>query len=101
LGILHHHNKEKDVCDQCGEKFAKYEDLISHARHTHHHPIVKCDECGKEFIHEKDRLHHVREDHEKKVESRKHKNLHEHEIKNATPPQEDVDAHRRNFSDNF
>ena len=77
LGIFH--KKEKDVCDQCGEKFAKYEDLISHARHIHHHPIVKCDECGKEFIHEKDRLHHVREEHKKKVESRQLKNLHQRE----------------------
>jgi hypothetical protein len=77
LGILH--KREKDVCDQCGEKFTKYEDLISHARHIHHHhPIVKCDECGKEFIHEKDRLHHVREEHKRKIDSRKYKNLHEH-----------------------
>lgn len=73
LGILH--KKEKDVCEQCGEKFAKHEDLISHARHIHHHPIVKCHECGKEFIHEKDRLHHVREEHKKKVENRQLKNL--------------------------
>ena len=74
LGILHL-KKEKDVCDQCGEKFAKYVELISHARHVHHHPIVRCDECGKEFIHEKDRLHHVREEHKKKAESRQLKNL--------------------------
>jgi hypothetical protein len=74
LGILH--KREKDVCDQCGEKFAKHEDLISHANHIHHHSIVKCHECGKEFIHEKDRLHHVREEHKEKVESRKQKSLH-------------------------
>jgi hypothetical protein len=74
LDILY--NKEKDVCDQCGEKFTKHEDLIGHARHIHHHPIVKCHECGKEFIHEKDRLHHAREEHKKKVESREQKNLH-------------------------
>lgn len=73
MGILH--KKEKDVCEQCGEKFAKYEDLISHARQMHHHPIVKCHECGKEFTHEKDRLHHVREEHKKKVENRQLKNL--------------------------
>jgi uncharacterized protein with PIN domain len=78
LGILHNKGKE-DVCDQCGEKFAKYEDLITHARHVHHHhPIVKCDQCGKEFLHEKDRLHHVREEHKKKVESRQYKNLRRH-----------------------
>jgi uncharacterized Zn finger protein len=77
LGILH--KKEKDVCDQCGEKFTKYEDLINHARHIHHYPIVKCNECGKEFIHEKDRLHHVREEHKKKIESRQLKNLHQRE----------------------
>ena len=73
LGILH--RKEKTVCGQCGEIFAKYEDLITHARHSHHHPIVKCHECGKEFIHEKDRLHHVREEHKKKIENRQRKNL--------------------------
>jgi hypothetical protein len=102
LDIFHRHNKEKeDVCDQCGEKFANHEDLINHARHVHHHTIVKCHECGKEFVHEKDRLHHVREEHEKKVEGREQKNLHRHEIKNPTRPQADVDAHTKNFSDNF
>jgi uncharacterized Zn finger protein len=74
LGILH--RKERDVCEQCGEKFAEYEDLIKHARHIHQHPIVKCHECGKEFIYEKDRLHHVREENSKKAERREHKNLH-------------------------
>jgi uncharacterized Zn finger protein len=74
LGILH--RKEKDVCEQCGEKFAEYEDLIMHSRHIHQHPIVKCHECGKEFIHEKDRLHHVREENAKRAENREHKNLH-------------------------
>jgi uncharacterized Zn finger protein len=73
LGILN--KRGTGVCEQCGEKFAKYEDLIDHARRVHHHPIVKCHECGKEFIHEKDRLHHVREEHKKKVESRQLKNL--------------------------
>lgn len=96
------HRKEKNVCDQCGEKFANYEDLISHARRIHHHPIVKCHECGKEFIHEKDRLHHVREEHEKKIESREQNNLYRHEKKKpTTPPQVDVDEHTKNFSDNF
>jgi hydrogenase maturation factor HypF (carbamoyltransferase family) len=75
LDILHKKEKKEGICNQCGEKFTKYEDLISHARHIHHHPIVKCDECGKEFIYEKDRLHHVREEHKKKVESRQLKNL--------------------------
>jgi uncharacterized Zn finger protein len=98
LDILHH-QKEKIVCGQCGEKFAKYEDLITHARHVHHHPIVKCHECGKEFIHEKDRLHHVREEHEEKIDSREQKNLHER--KHDLNTQEDVDTYRRNFSDNF
>ncbi|HKG71635.1 MAG TPA: hypothetical protein VKA87_07030, partial [Nitrososphaeraceae archaeon] len=65
----------------------------------HHHPIVKCNECGREFIHEKDRLHHVREEHEEKIDSREHKNL--HEGKRPLTPQEDLDTHRRNFSDNF
>ncbi len=74
MGILH--RKEKDVCEQCGEKFTEYEDLIAQARHIHQHPIVRCHACGKEFIHEKDRLHHVREENAKKAESREHKNLH-------------------------
>jgi len=102
MGILHH--KEKNICDQCGEKFVEYGDLINHARHIHHHPIVKCVECGKEFIHEKDRLHHSREEHERKVMSRELKNLNRHEgerKKNQESMQEDVDAHTRNFSDNF
>jgi uncharacterized Zn finger protein len=97
LDIIHKiKGKEEEddnvVCDQCGEKFTKYEELIHHLRNIHHHPIVKCHECGKEFIHEKDRLHHVREE---------HKNLHEHTIKNPLTPQADVDAHMKNFSDNF
>ncbi|NDB32956.1 MAG: hypothetical protein EB160_05885 [Nitrososphaeria archaeon] len=54
-----HRNKNK--CDQCNEKFSSYDELIHHARHVHHHAIVKCSDCGKEFIHEKDRLHHQRE----------------------------------------
>jgi uncharacterized Zn finger protein len=77
LGILH--KIEKNVCDQCGEKFSKYEDLITHTKHIHHHPTVKCRECGKEFIYEKDRLHHVREEHKKKVEGRQLKNLNRRE----------------------
>jgi hydrogenase maturation factor HypF (carbamoyltransferase family) len=96
LDILH--RNEKEVCEQCGEKFVMYEDLINHARHIHHHPMVKCHECGKEFIHEKDRLHHAREEHEKKIDGREHKNLHEHK---SPSPQENVDLHRKNFSDNF
>jgi hydrogenase maturation factor HypF (carbamoyltransferase family) len=96
LDILHKkegkEEEDDNVCDQCGEKFTKHEDLIHDLRNIHHHPIVKCHECGKEFIHEKDRLHHVREE---------HKNLHEHKIKNAPTPQEEVDAHMKNFSDNF
>ncbi len=82
MDILHKKEgkeEDDDVCDQCGKKFTKYEDLIHHARHIHHHPIVKCSECGKEFIHEKDRLHHVREEHKKKVESRQLKNLRQRE----------------------
>ena len=95
MGLLHHN---MNVCDQCGEKFETYEELIAHARHIHHHAIVKCHECGKEFIHEKDRLHHVREVHEQKVDHRTHKWEH-----SQTPgnPQTDVDEHMRNFGDNF
>jgi hypothetical protein len=99
LDFLHH--KEKNICDLCGEKFKRYDDLISHARHIHHHPIVKCDECGKEFIHEKDRLHHARDEHEKKIQSREYKHLNRHDVKDSSNPQEDVDEHTRKFSDNF
>ena len=97
LDMLHHN---KNICDQCGDKFADYNTLITHARHFHHCTIVKCDQCGKEFIHEKDRLHHSREEHKQKLEAREHKDLHKHD--NAThTPQQEVDAHRKNFSDNF
>jgi uncharacterized Zn finger protein len=92
-------HRKKNVCDQCGQKFENYEDLIDHARHVHHHPIVKCQGCGKEFIHEKDRLHHVREEHEKIADHRTHKWEHTH---NKKPnPQDQVDEQTRNFGDNF
>jgi hypothetical protein len=95
--ILFH--KNKNVCDQCSQKFEKYDELIAHARHVHHHPIVKCHDCGKEFIHEKDRLHHVREEHERKQDRRTHKWEHAHDQK--INPQEKVDEQTRNFGDNF
>ena len=91
---------KKLQCEQCNKKFASYEDLVDHVRHQHHHAIVKCNNCGKEFIHEKDRLHHSREEHQEKVKGRVHKNEHKHENK-APSPQDEVDAHMRNFSDNF
>jgi DNA-directed RNA polymerase subunit RPC12/RpoP len=93
------HRKDNTVCDQCGQKFEKYDELIAHARHVHHHPIVKCHDCGKEFIHEKDRLHHVKEEHEKKVDRRTHKWEHAHDKK--INPQEQVDEQKKNFGDNF
>lgn len=95
--ILH---KEEFSCDQCDAKFENYDDLIRHAREVHRHAIVRCHDCGKEFIHEKDRLHHVREEHEKKSLSRENKNLHRHDVKNPAP-QDEVDLHRKKFSDNF
>ena len=93
------HKENNNICDQCGQKFEKYDELIAHARHVHHHPIVKCHDCGKEFIHEKDRLHHVREQHEKKKDYRTHKWEHVHDKK--TNPQEQVDKQTKNFGDNF
>ena len=93
------HRKNNNVCDQCGQRFEKYDELIAHARHVHHHPIVKCHECGKEFIHEKDRLHHVREEHEKKIDHRTHKWEQPHDKK--INPQEKVNDQTRNFGDNF
>src|SRR6266540_242528 len=91
--VTFHHNK--NVCDQCGQEFKNYEDLIDHARHIHHHPIVKCHVCGKEFIHEKDRLHHVREEHEKKEDYRTHKDS--YKTKKVGPIQDEVDASTKNF----
>jgi hypothetical protein len=91
---------KKTSCEQCMEQFESYEGLVGHTRHAHHHDIVKCIECGKEFIHEKDRLHHSREEHKKKLKGRIHKGEHKHEVEHPLP-QDDLDAHMRNFSDNF
>lgn len=92
--------KEKFRCDTCNHKFPNYEELINHARHEHHHDIVKCSECGKEFMHETDRLHHAREEHKEKMAKRIHKTEHKHEVESPSP-QDEVDQHTRNFSDNF
>ncbi len=92
--------KKKFSCDQCKSSFDEYGDLIHHARHEHDHTIAKCEHCGKEFVHEKDRLHHAREEHQKKMEGRIHKNEHKHENKSPSP-QDEVDAHTRNFGDNL
>ena len=91
---------KKFACEQCKEKFKSQEDLVSHARHGHHRDVVKCTECGQEFIHEADRLHHARKEHQEKMEHRIHKSDHKHENKSPSP-QDEVDAHTRNFSDNF
>jgi uncharacterized C2H2 Zn-finger protein len=97
------HKKYK--CDEDGEKFDTYEELIDHARKIHHYPILTCPKCGKQFLHEKDRLHHVREEHEKEMDARVHKNEHHHKKEGNNEgiwtPQEEVDAHMRNFGDNF
>lgn len=91
---------KKFECDECKAKFSSNEDLIHHARHDHHRDIVKCSECGMEFVHEKDRLHHSRKEHEEKMARRAHKTEHKHEVKEPLP-QDEVDQHTRNFSDNF
>ncbi|MGI0101817.1 MAG: hypothetical protein ACREA7_04385 [Nitrosotalea sp.] len=91
---------KKFSCDQCKNKFESHEELISHASHEHHHDIIKCTECGQEFIHEKDRLHHARKEHKQKLARCLHRSEHKHEIKNPSP-QDEVDAHARNFGDNF
>ena len=97
------HKKYK--CEEDGEKFDTYEELIEHAKKIHHRMILKCERCGKQFIHEKDRLHHVREEHEKEMDARVHKNEHQHKKegnhKGTGTTQEEVDAHTRNFGDNF
>lgn len=92
--------KSSFKCEHCHAKFSDYDELISHLRHEHHATIVKCSECGKEFIHEADRLHHARKEHEEKMARRIHKSEHKHEKKSPTP-QDEVDAHTRNFGDNF
>jgi predicted amidophosphoribosyltransferase len=92
-------NNNDKICDQCGQKFEKYDELVAHARHVHHETIVECRDCGKQFIHEKDRLHHVREEHERKMDHRTHKWEHAHDKK--VNPQEQVDEQTRNFGDNF
>ncbi|MGC2429966.1 MAG: C2H2-type zinc finger protein [Nitrososphaeraceae archaeon] len=95
-------NKNKNVpdkCDQCGQKFKKYDELIAHARHVHHDTIVKCNDCGREFIHEKDRLHHVREEHKQKVDYRTHKDS--YTTKKIGSLQDQVDESTKNFGDNF
>lgn len=95
---------EKYKCEEDDEKFETYDDLIEHTRKVHHHPILKCNNCGKEFLHEKDRLHHVREEHEKAMDARVHKNEHRHkkeEGQGIGTPQDEVDAHMKNFGDNF
>ncbi|MGB9002559.1 MAG: hypothetical protein WCC52_01980 [Nitrosotalea sp.] len=91
---------KKFKCEQCKLEFSKQEDLISHARHDHHHDIVKCTECGMEFIHGTDRLHHARKEHEDKMARRSHKTEHK-DNDNHSSPQDEVDKHTRNFSDNF
>ena len=98
LDIIKHNTHNENICDLCGKEFVDYENLIAHARHIHHHPIVKCHECGKEFIHEKDRLHHMREEHLRKIDHRTHKWEHAKRVKD---PQSDVDEHMHNFGDNF
>jgi uncharacterized Zn finger protein len=91
---------KKNICDQCSEKFESYDELIKHARHIHHHPIVKCQYCGREFIHEKDRLHHAREEHQKELEYRTHRDEYtQHKVKPTA--QEQVDEKMRSFGDNF
>lgn len=91
---------KKFHCDQCKDGFKTHEELIDHARHKHKHQIAKCNECGQEFIHETDRFHHMRKEHEEKLTKRTHKSEHKHEVKNPNP-QDEVDAHTRNFGDNF
>ena len=64
---------KKLECVHCKMKFSTNEELVDHARHSHHQTIAKCSECGKEFVHEKDRFHHAKKEHEKKMERRRQK----------------------------
>jgi uncharacterized C2H2 Zn-finger protein len=67
---------KKYKCEEDGEKFERYGDLIEHARKAHHRTILKCNKCKKQFYREKDRLHHVREEHGKDMDFRVNKNEH-------------------------
>jgi len=89
-------HRKKNKCEQCDERFTTYDELIHHARHIHHHQIVKCTGCGKEFIYEKDRRHHARKEHEKKMFERSHKEPHHDERRT---PQDRVDKQTHHFSD--
>ena len=93
LGFL---SKNKHKCDECNEKFKSYDELIYHARHTHHHTIVSCTGCGKEFIHEKDRLHHMRQEHEEKMKDREHHSSGTGEFKK---PKDSIEQTSHKFSD--
>jgi uncharacterized C2H2 Zn-finger protein len=96
---------KKHKCEEDGEKFNTYNELIEHARKIHHYTILKCSKCGKQFYHEKDRLHHVREEHGKEMDARVHKNEHKHKkevgSQKRTSPQEEVNSRTKNFGDNF
>jgi len=50
MDLFHHNHHNMNVCDLCGKEFDINEDLITHARHVHHQPILKYHECGKEFV---------------------------------------------------
>ena len=45
--ILFGKKSNNNVCDQCSQKFEKYDELIAHARHDHHETIVKCHDSAK------------------------------------------------------
>ena len=98
FGLMDLFHRKKNVCDQCGEKFESYDELIKHSRHIHHHTIVKCQYCGKEFVHENDRLHHAREEHKKELDYRTHRDEYTCKVK---PTQDAVDEKTKNFGDNF
>jgi hypothetical protein len=34
------HGENNNVCDRCGQKFEKYDELVAHARHVHYETIV-------------------------------------------------------------
>src|SRR6185312_4030832 len=92
---------KKHKCEEDGEKFDTYNELIEHARKIHHYTILKCNRCGKQFYHEKDRLHHVREENGKDMDARVHKNEHKHKKEDrsqkGTSAHEQVNSHAKNL----
>lgn len=63
----------KQLCNNCGEKFHEYSDLVAHVKSQRHGPVSRCQTCGKEFVRESDRYRHIIEEKSRKLDSRRHR----------------------------